>query len=566
MLNAYMTRALAFGRHIPASKLVRRVELSLRRTLRDRLRLSPSLKSATLARCAFAPTPLFGPRSGRLDMRAGVRHFTFVGHTEAMRGNAIDWLCPGPQSRHQLWRMNLHYMEYLEDISDDVWSTLVDDWIGANPASARGAWKDSWNSYAISLRCVVWMQELARREGRLPPASVMQAEASLVTQLSFLENNLETDIGGNHLVKNVKALLWASAFFIGAVAARWRERGLSLLTEIVTEQVLADGVHYERSPSYQCQVFADLLEIRHALQEDPLGGALDNALARMAQAVANLAHPDGGVALFNDAGLTMAYSPRECLEAYAHVYGARPLQQRVFALEHAGYFGLRNDNIFFIADCGRIAPDDLPAHAHADALSFELSVEGVRMIVDQGVYEYNAGARRQFCRAASHHNTLSIEGVDQADFFGSFRCGRRPNVDLRELAIDSESLALEGAHDGFAHLHGAPRHVRRFEANGEHLSIRDRIEGMTDRAVSISFLLHPGAHVDRANQTLLITSGTAFLSISSTLPFEIEDAVWWPDMGVEQPTKRLRLCFDGDIREAVTTIRFARPNKESNAQ
>ncbi len=41
----------------------------------------------------------------------------------------------------------------------------------------------------------------------------------------------------------------------------------------------------------------------------------------MAQAAVDLAHPDGHVALFNDAGLTMAYSPGECLDAYARLYG-----------------------------------------------------------------------------------------------------------------------------------------------------------------------------------------------------------------------------------------------------
>ena len=29
----------------------------------------------------------------------------------------------------------------------------------------------------------------------------------------FLRNNLELDIQGNHLIKNIKALLWASSFF-----------------------------------------------------------------------------------------------------------------------------------------------------------------------------------------------------------------------------------------------------------------------------------------------------------------------------------------------------------------
>ena len=56
-----------------------------------------------------------------------------------------------------------------------------------------------------------------------------------------------------------------------------------------------------------------------------------------------------------------------------------------------GYFGARLGDDYLVVDCGRIGPDDLPAHAHGDVLSFELSIAGHRIIVDQGVYEYVAG-------------------------------------------------------------------------------------------------------------------------------------------------------------------------------
>ena len=174
--------------------------------------------------------------------------------------------------------MNLHYMEYLEEADDKLFADLVRQWIDANPPYSRGYWKDSWNSYTVSLRTVVWMQQLARRGARLDAATREAAVASLAQQIRFLEANLETDIGGNHLIKNIKALLLASAFFDGSEAERWRALGLRLLAEELDGQVLPDGTHYERSPSYHCQVFADLLECRQALGDDPLNGALDDAL------------------------------------------------------------------------------------------------------------------------------------------------------------------------------------------------------------------------------------------------------------------------------------------------
>ena len=122
----------------------------------------------------------------------------------------------------------------------------------------------------------------------------------------------------------------------------------------------------------------------------------------------------------------MSYPPAQCLDAFAKLTGERPVQQGVFAYPQSGYFGLALGHNVFIADCGPIGPDALPGHGHGDVLSFEWSVGGRRVIVDQGVYEYVDGARRRTARSAMSHNTLCIEGFDQAEFFGDFRVGRRP--------------------------------------------------------------------------------------------------------------------------------------------
>jgi uncharacterized heparinase superfamily protein len=260
----------------------------------------------------------------------------------------------------------------------------------------------------------------------------------------------------------------------------------------------------------------------------------------MAGVAADLAHPDGEVALFNDGGLAMAYSPRECLAAFWRLLGRPPKRRRIFALESAGYFGMREDDNYFIADCGPIAPDALVAHAHGDVLSFEWSVGGKRIVVDQGVFEYNAGARRQAARGAANHNTLSIEGADQAEFFGAFRCGRRPNVELLRHQESETGFVLEGAHNGYAKLPGKPQHARRFEVSRDAISILDLVEGRTESEASIGFLFHPKCRVDMIEGGAIITSGGVKIRLDCSAPLQREDAVWWPDMGVEIPTWRVR--------------------------
>ncbi len=530
-----LRRAATFARHIPASRLIRRIELSARRWLRDRSALQQGPPPPAPPRSSAPPRPLFPPRVGlapRTDGDALV--FRFLNVEARMRRDAIDWRGSGDQ----LWLMNLHYLEWLEGVDDALWAEAVGQWLDANGEPAPGAWRFSWNSYALSLRAVVLMQELARRPS-LAADLRARVEAHVAKQIEFLERNLETDIGGNHLIKNVKALLWAAAYFEGERAERWRAEGLALLGAELATQVLPDGVHFERSPSYHGQVFADLLECRAALGADPFEGRLDGALARLAQATADLVHPDGAVAQFNDAGLEMAYAPAVCLDAFAAISGERPRPRDVFAFPQAGYFGARSVNDYVVADCGRIAPDELPAHGHGDVLSFELSVANLRIIVDQGVFEYVAGRKRARSRAASSHNTVSIVGADQAEFFGAFRCGRRPNVVLRRYEPRAQGFFLEGAHDGYANLPGAPVHVRSFAVAPGEILIRDAIEGRLDRAARAGFLLHPEVEAVVAGHEARLARGRAEVVMTASAALAIEAAVWWPNMGVERPTRRL---------------------------
>lgn len=539
-----LARRWAFARHIPPRQIAARLWLEAKRRIAQRTR--PALAPPAGLRVADAPPlPVFAPRQDLIERTAKGWRFTFLNRTIEM-GGLVDWSAPGLGLEHQLWRMNLHYMEYLEALGPDDGLALIGQWIAENPPYAPGAWHDAWNSYAVSLRVVVWMQWLAKhglREGAVVD--------SLAGQMLFLERNLELDIGGNHLIKNIKALLWASAFFGGDTAARWRRKGLALLKRQLPRQILRDGLHYELSPSYHAQVFADLLETRHALGD--IG--IDDTLVRMARTTALLAHPDGGPAQFNDAGLTMAYAPAECLAIYSAIT-LQPVEETRGAFSAGiNYFGFHSPTVTLIADMSRIGPDDLPAHAHGDVGSFELSVGGARMIVDQGVFEYIAGPRRQASRAAASHNTLAVQGGDQADFFGSFRCGRRPQVWIASYDQRADGFVLEGFHDGYLLHPGNPTATRRFEVSEAIIRIIDRLSAPVP--ASVGMLLHPQCVATVEGTTATVTRGAARLVITASHPLAIAPAVWWPDMGREIATSRLTLTYPPGCLESALELSVA---------
>jgi len=165
-----------------------------------------------------------------------------------------------------------------------------------------------------------------------------------------------------------------------------------------------------------------------------------------------------------------------------------------------------------------------------------------------------AGQRRAASRAARAHNTVAIEGLDQAEFFAAFRCGVRPDVGVLDYAELPDGLRVEGRHDGFTRTGRGAVHRRRFTFEKGVLDIHDWLEGPVPAPVSSALLLHPSCSVERTGDALVVTRGAARLRIDASVPFDLVPAVYWPDMGVEQTTSRILLRWPHGASEARTKI------------
>lgn len=488
------------------------------------------------------PQPVFPPRSGSVAGSGESLTVRFL-NQERPLGWPIDWHPEGLEHGAHLWKMHLHSMEYLEGLDDGALERTVADWIERNPPYRAGYWLYDWNSYTVSIRAVVWMQQLAMRGARIPTNLRARMHASLAIQLRFLERNLERDLGGNHLLKDAKALVWAGAYFRGAEARRWGTKGRGILGREIALQVLPDGMHYERSPAYHAQVFADLVECRAVVEPSRFRDRLVDALARMAQVLSDTTHPDGRTSLFNDGGLHAAYAPGTCLDAWSTITGGSVAPRSVFALADAGYFGARAGESFVLADCGAIAPDFLPAHGHGDILSFEWSLRGARIVVDAGVFEYAAGPRRAESRSTQAHNTVTLDRLDQCEFWGSFRVGRRARATVHRFDARPTGFALFGSHDGYRRLPGSPVVKRTFDVTPERIHVRDFVDGGTGQAVEARLLLHPDCRPERVPGGLEIRNGASVALFETATPFEVERAEWWPDFGVRREATRVVLRY-----------------------
>ena len=237
--------------------------------------------------------------------------------------------------------------------------------------------------------------------------------------------------------------------------------------------MLDDGGHYERSPSYHCQVLGDLIDVDGLLEatgHPPVAG-LAEAIERMRTWLGAMLLPDGDVPLFND-GMLVGQ------ERLALLQPAARTSDRLVVLQPSGYVVMRpGPRLHLVADVGPPCPPDLPGHAHADCLSFELAVDGVRVVVDTGTSTYEAGERRDYERSTRAHNTVEVDGADQSEVWGTFRVARRARPTLHR-AVDADGvIEVSASHDGYRRLPGRPIHTRTWRVVADRADIVDRVVG-----------------------------------------------------------------------------------------
>ena len=314
---------------------------------------------------------------------------------------------------------------------------------------------------------------------------------SLAVQTRWLAARLETHLLGNHLFANAKALLFAGLWFEGGEAETWLATGASILKAELEEQILADGGHFERSPMYHALALEDVLDLVAVVDayavDAPRLQALRARLARrvapMRRWLAAMSHPDGTLARFNDCADGVAPTRRELTRVAAALgfadddIGAaadRTTGDELLHLTPSGYVRVGRGSVLALLDVAPIGPDYLPGHAHADTLSFELSLAGRRVIVNGGTSCYGEGgegSQRQRERSTAAHSTVEVDGTDSSEVWAGFRVGRRARPGPLQIDRSAEAIAVHCSHDGYAHLPGRPTHRRawRFEASSLHV-------------------------------------------------------------------------------------------------
>lgn len=297
------------------------------------------------------------------------------------------------------------------------------------------------------------------RERLANPARSWSLALALVTQhAGFIEQRLSLhSSAGNHTVAEAAGLVYAGQLCPELRdAARWKARGLELLRQEGPRQVLGDGGGVEQAFGYLVFV-ADLYGLVDALlrqhAEEPPTEVRD-AFHRARDFLAQIVAAMGDVPPVGDGDGGHALAPWLRL-ALPDGRGAPAGDAR---FPEAGYSILQSrgpSDTAVLFDHGPLGMAPSFGHGHADALAILLRVDGQDVLIDPGTGTYTGDARwRRYFRSTSAHNTITVDGQDQAVQMSAFMWSRPYRCELVRLERHGTGVLALARHEAYVRSGG----------------------------------------------------------------------------------------------------------------
>jgi hypothetical protein len=474
-------------------------------------------------------------------------------------------------------------------------------WQEQNPYPIGIHWS---SSLEVAFRSLSWLSVSALLAGCevVPPAFPEDLLRALSVNGRYIARFLSTYTSPNtHLLGEAVGL-----FFLGTLcpqlpsARRWQQAGWRIVLEEAVRQVRLDGFHFEQSTYYHVYALDFFLHARllAARNRIAIPEWFDSILVKMLEAL-RLLGQSGSPPSFGDDDGGRVFDPsrnrREHLldplstgavvfqrddfksacgslrEETLWLVGPDAVQRfdemppateagDSGALKKSGIYVMLGANIpatQLVIDAGPQGTHNA-GHGHADALSLHLSANGRELLCDPGTFEYCGDGRgRAWFRSTSAHNTLSVDGRDQAEAKGPFAWASLPNTKVERWITGRNFEVFRGSHDGYARLELPVIHERwvvHFKQLG--WLIRDVALGSGSHALDLAWHLGPMLSVNGEN----ISSEQAGVEMRFLVAGppgwsqQLSDEWWSPAYGVRTPTKTIHLRYTGSLPTEFATF------------
>lgn len=427
-----------------------------------------------------------------IDWRRDYLHGISTGTPYFRRSPYLDFSRAGD---HKIvWELNRHQhlpllaqawlftgnREYL----DEAFAQL-DGWLAANPFLRGINWA---SALEVAFRALSWIWVWRMAGAEMPSPLRARFLTELYRHGRFLELNLSVYFSPNtHLLGEAVALHALGVLFPEFPhAALWAESGGRVVEEQMRRQVREDGSHFEQSVYYH--VYALDFFLLHRLLATP-PATYQEGLLRMAEYLDALIGPcgvlppigdDDGGRLFHPYGERLGFGratmatcavlfhrpdwlrdPQDlavqaawwlgpsALAAPAPVQSART--SRLFA--GAGMAVMTAGDVHIVIKAGPFG-EGSGGHSHSDILSLTVRKGGHDVLIDPGTFTYVADpVERDRFRGSAAHNTIRIDGRDQAIPAGPFRWHQKPAVMVHRWTTSAGQDLLDASSEygGFVH-------------------------------------------------------------------------------------------------------------------
>ena len=414
-------------------------------------------------------------------------------------------------------------------------------WSNANPYPLGINWG---STLEVAFRSLSWIwvdQLLAEATGTSEAEFRSKMAPMLAFHGRYIERYLSTHFSPNtHLLGEALAL-----FFLGTLypqmprADRWKESGWRIVRQEAGRQVRRDGVYFEQSLHYHVYaldffLYARLLAARNDMKIPP---AYDAVLERMLDVVETLAQAgpaegfgdDDGGRLWNPRrnrteqmtdplalGTLMypkQFSAARLTEEAIWLFGKPAVDALARAATNAEVRSkaFPDGGLYVLADaapCRQVMVLDAgpqgegrAGHGHADALSLRLAMGGQRWLVDagSGVYVSKDPADRNVFRGTGAHNTMRVDGEDQAVADEPFSWTHLPATKTESWIAGKSFTYFVGSHDGYSRLSDPVLHRRHvLKIAGGLWLVRDVALGQAKHELEIRWHFAPDLMVQKA--------------------------------------------------------------------
>jgi hypothetical protein len=377
----------------------------------------------------------------------------------------------------------------------------LESWLTQNPFQYGINWT---SALEVAFRALSWTWLWHLCAPSMPAPLRRRFLTSLYQHGLHLSENLSVYFSPNtHLLGEAVALHALGTLFpTFPNAATWRKRGAEIVEAQLSFQVNPDGSHFEQSTYYHVYAL-DFFLFYYLLAGKP--AHLEPTLLRMADYLHWLLGPARRISFFGDDDGGRLFHPQGNRDEFGRatlatcglllnrpdwigtrddlagqavwwlgadvLSRARPASDPPTGSKHfadSGAIFLQSKDFYIQFDAGPLGWAGA-GHSHADTLSFTVWHNNEPVLTDPGTFTYVGDpVERERFRSTAVHNTITINGLSQAQPQGPFRWADKPTVTLN--AFTPTSIDATCQYRGFTHR-------RQLLLDGGHITVTDEITG-----------------------------------------------------------------------------------------